>query len=264
MLSKRPEATKYDMSSVGYITSAAAPLKKELQNAVAKRLGGAAVVQSWGMTETTCTGLMIPGLMTDENASVGFLLPNTEAKLVDADEKDCTLSRKGELWMRGPQIMSGYWQNQEATAASLTPDGWLKTGDIVTFAEGRWWIVDRRKEMIKVNGLQVAPAELEAVLLEHKDVVDAAVIGTTLRDEETPRAYIVPSDAVRSRDNKGFCDLIETFVAGKVSKHKRLKGGIVVVDKIPRLLSGKIQRSIIKAWAQKDAMQIKKGVEAKL
>ena len=118
--------------------------------------------------------------------------------------------------------------------------------------------------MIKVNGLQVAPAELEAVLLEHKDVVDAAVIGTTLRDEETPRAYIVPSDAVRSRDNKGFCDLIETFVAGKVSKHKRLKGGIVVVDKIPRLLSGKIQRSIIKAWAQKDAMQIKKGVEAKL
>jgi len=132
------------------------------------------------MTETTCTGLMVPGYTFDDSGSVGALLPNTEAQIVDESGQALEADQTGELWIRGPQIMTGYWRNEEATRETLADGGWLKTGDVVVYRNGKWWIVDRRKELIKVKGFQVPPAELESLLLEHSDVVDAAVVAIEL------------------------------------------------------------------------------------
>lgn len=261
MLSKRPEAASAQLNSVKYVMSAAAPLKGDLQNSVSKMLG-ASVVQSWGMTETTCTGLMVPGSMDEQTGSVGYLLANTEAKLVDEEGKELSDDSTGELWIRGPQIMMKYWQNESATKETLTSEGWLKTGDVAKHQGGKWWIVDRRKELIIVKGYQVPPAELEAVLLEHKDVVDAAVVSINTGGEEHPRAYVAlrpdagPEEAV--------CSAISKDVATKVARHKHLSGGVVAVASIPRLQSGKIQRKVVKPWALEDAKRLEKGLNAKL
>ena len=140
------------------------------------------------MTETTCAAIHVPGGADDDSGSIGYLDPNTEGKLIDDEGKEVTKAgTPGELFVRGPQMCLGYWRNEAATQETLE-DGWLKTGDVAQVDEKGWfWIVDRKKELIKVNGLQVAPAELEAVLLEHPDIADAAVVGITIRDEEFPR-----------------------------------------------------------------------------
>ncbi|OAL38399.1 hypothetical protein AYO20_02458 [Fonsecaea nubica] len=262
MLHKRPEVTRFDLSSVQYLMSAAAPLSRELQNAVATQLKGAVIAQSWGMTETTCTGLMVPGIIPDDTGSVGSLLPNTQAMLVDEQGEETSGDVGGELWIRGPQMTTGYWRNEEATSQTLTKDGWLKTGDIAKCADGKWWIVDRSKELIKVNGFQVAPAELEAVLLEHDAITDAAVVGVVLHGEEYPRAYVtLHQHASRKAD---LVQTIQEFVAEKVAKHKALKGGVSIVDAIPRLPSGKIQRNVVKQWSKRDATELEKTVRARL
>ncbi|KIW32637.1 uncharacterized protein PV07_04167 [Cladophialophora immunda] len=262
MLHKRPEVTQYDLGSVRYLMSAAAPLSSELQNAVTKQLKGAVIAQSWGMTETTCTGLMIPGTTPDDTGSVGSLLPNTQAMLVNEQGREVGGATGGELWIRGPQITAGYWRNAEATSQTLTEDGWLKTGDIAKYSGGKWWIVDRSKELIKVNGFQVAPAELEAVLLEHDDITDAAVVGIVLHGEEYPRAYVtLHQHASRKVD---LTSAIQEFVSRKVAKHKALTGGVSIVDAIPRLQSGKIQRNVVKQWSKRDATELEKTVKARL
>jgi len=180
MLSKRPETSKYDISSVTHILCGAAPLKKELQNEITKRFG-IRVTQGWGMTEVTCGAMHVPFFADDDSGSVGPLDPNTECKLLDEDGKEVGPGEPGEIYCRGPEVCLGYWKNEVATKESLTPDGWLKTGDVAIVDKRGWfWIVDRRKELIKVNALQVAPAELESVLLEHDDIADAAVVGITL------------------------------------------------------------------------------------
>lgn len=124
MLLKRPETAKYDTSSLEHIISGAAPLAGDVQNEVSARLGGVIIAQGWGMTETTCAGILIPGMRTmDRTGSIGFLLPNTEGMLVDDDDKEVTEDGKpGELWLRGPQIMIGYWRNEKATRDTKTED----------------------------------------------------------------------------------------------------------------------------------------------
>lgn len=262
MLSKRPETAKYDISSLQNIMCGAAPLKAELQNEVTKRFG-LVIVQGWGMTETTCCGIMMPGTTQDSTGSIGYLIPNTEAMLVDDDGKEVTKEGEpGELWLRGPQMLLGYWRNDKATKESKTDDGWFKTGDVAVCREGKkWWIVDRKKELIKVNGLQVAPAELEAVLLEHPDVADAAAVGITIHDEELPRAYVVLQDHAKGKVTE---DDIKKFVAGKVAKHKRLEGGVKFIDEVPKLASGKIVRKLMKEWAKRDANEVEGHVKARL
>lgn len=261
-LNKAPELANSDVSTVKYAMSAAAPLKNEIQESVAKRLG-AVVAQSWGMTETTCTGLMVPGEEQDKGSSVGCLLPNTEAKLIDDEGHEASSGSSGELWIRGPQMMMGYWRREEATKETLTVDGWLKTGDIAEHRDGCWWIVDRRKELIKVRGFQVAPAELEALLLEHEDVADAAVVGLPSSDEEKPRAYIVLGEAAKCRSAEAV-GALHRFVEERVARQKRLTGGIAVVKAIPRLLSGKIQRKEVKEWAERDAAATSGRIDSKL
>lgn len=178
MLAKRPETANYDLSSLRDILCGAAPLGKELQNEVARRFG-VSVKQGWGMTEVTCGSIIQEKPSLDGN--VGKLIPNTECKLCDDDGNEVAVGQPGEMYIRAPNVCLRYWDNEAATREALSPDGWLKTGDVaLASAEGHFWIVDRKKELIKVNALQVAPAELEAVLLEHNDIADAAVVGITL------------------------------------------------------------------------------------
>lgn len=231
MLSKRPETKKYNLSSLKHITCGAAPLKPEMQNDVSKRLG-CVIGQGWGMTETTCMGIVMPGFVNDITGSIGWLIPNTEAKLLDDNGKEVTGDgARGELLVRGPQMLKEYWRRPDATKESIDPEGWFHSGDVALLEDRgqgqKWWIVDRKKELIKVKGLQVAPAELEGVLQEHPDVADAAACGITVDDDEMPRAYVVLQEGAKVTEQD-----IQKFVAEKVARHKQLTGGVAFVKEV--------------------------------
>lgn len=180
MLAKHPKTKDYDLSSLQNILCGAAPLSKELQNEVSDRLQ-LKIVQTWGMTELTCSFLHVPGGRDDRSGSVGLIDPNSELKLLDDNGKEVASGERGEIYARGPNVCLGYWRNGEATRNTFDSDGFLKSGDVaIRSDEGWYWIVDRKKELIKVKGFQVAPAELEAVLLEHDSIADAAVTGLQL------------------------------------------------------------------------------------
>lgn len=188
--------------------------------------------------------------------AVGELNANCEGMIVAEDGSGEITARgpeaRGELWVRAPNIMKGYWNRPEATKETLTPDGWLKTGDVAYIDEkGYFYIVDRKKELIKVKGNQVAPAELEALLLEHPAVADAAVIGMPTEDgDESPRAYIVLQPDEKSKATKP--DEIAAHVAKNVARHKKLTGGVIFIDVIPKNPSGKILRRHLRDKAKED------------
>jgi 4-coumarate--CoA ligase len=145
MLSKRPETSKYDISSVTDVLCGAAPLSKELQNDVSRRFD-LQINQGWGMTEVTCGAMHVPGGVNDDSGSVGVLDPNSECKLLDEDGKEVEVGEPGEIYIRGPQVCLGYWKNPQATEESISKDGWLKTGDVaICNDKGYFWIVDRKK-----------------------------------------------------------------------------------------------------------------------
>ncbi|KAK0262445.1 hypothetical protein LTS09_003156 [Friedmanniomyces endolithicus] len=263
MLAKRPETAKYDLSSLKGMLCGAAPLSKELQNLISRNFN-VEVKQGWGMTEVTTSGIL--ERTPSDTGTVGVLIANQEAKLVDDDGNEVGYDTPGEIFIRGPNVCLGYFKNEAATKEALSPDGWLKTGDVaVVNKEGLFWIVDRKKELIKVNALQVAPAELEAVLLEHDDIADAAAVGITLHEEEWPRAYVALKDHAKG---KLTAKDIQQWMKGKVAKHKQLVGGIAFVDEVPKLASGKIQRKVMREWAKRDAPVIEremgKGGRARL
>ncbi|KAL4915914.1 hypothetical protein BDW62DRAFT_187523 [Aspergillus aurantiobrunneus] len=260
-LAKHPavKSGKYDLSSVESIGSGAAPLGREVCEEVEALWppGRINIKQGWGMTETTCSILGWNPTDKSYSASVGEPNANCEAKIM-ADDGVTELGQndRGELWVRGPNIMKGYWRNPQATKETKTDDGWLKTGDIAFVDdERRFHVVDRKKELIKVKGNQVAPAELEAILLEHPAVGDAAVIGVPINNDECPRAYIVlkPGKSATAKD-------ITSFMEGKVSRIKRITGGVVFLDSIPKNPSGKILRKNLREQAERE-MQ---GIAAKL
>ncbi|KAI9680666.1 MAG: hypothetical protein M1817_004106 [Caeruleum heppii] len=234
-MAKHPELRKgkYDLSSVTKVGSGAAPLGREISEEMESLWpkGVINVKQGWGMTEATCSILGWRSGDISTSAAVGELNANCEAKIMDDAEKDeVPCGQRGELWVRAPNVMRGYWRNAKATKETLTEDGWLKTGDICYVDDrGKFHVVDRKKELIKVKGNQVAPAELEAVLLEHPQVADAAVVGVTIEDGEVPRAYIMLSDGAHTT-----ADEIVTFMDKKVSKSKRLAGGVMFVADIPK------------------------------
>ncbi|KKK15110.1 4-coumarate-CoA ligase [Aspergillus ochraceoroseus] len=208
---------------------------------------------------TTCS---IMGWVPTEksySASVGELHANCEAKIMDDDgTTELGPNQRGELWVRGQNIMKGYWRNTQATKEIKTEDGWLKTGDIAYVnSDGRFHVVDRKKELIKVKGNQVAPAELEALLLEHPAVADAAVIGVPMNNDERPRAYIV----LRTGHSATEQDIV-SFIDGKVSAIKRITGGVAFVDAIPKNPSGKILRKALRDQAKQEMQG--SGVAAKL
>ncbi|WP_295014299.1 AMP-binding protein [uncultured Microbacterium sp.] len=247
-LAKHPLIDQYDTSSVAVVFSGAAPLDGALAAAVAERLG-CTVRQGYGMTETTPVTHTIPVDRDDiDLSSVGLLLPNTEARLraEDGSEVEIPLegtSAPGELLIRGPQVMKGYLNRPNATADMLDEDGWLHTGDVATAtAEGVFRIVDRLKELIKYKGYQVAPAVLEAVLLEHPAIADAAVIGAPDDDgQEVPKAFVVRQPGA-SLDE----DEVTAHVAAHVAPHEKVRL-VEFIDVIPKSASGKILRKDLRA-----------------
>lgn len=235
-LAKHPMVASYDLSCVERFFSGAAPLGAELGDAVAARLGCLAV-QGYGMTEMSPVSHATPRGQS-RAGSVGVTMPSTECRIV-VDGRDAGVGEAGELWVRGPQVMAGYHNRAEATADTLSPDGWLRTGDLAEVdADGYVFIRDRLKELIKVKGFQVAPAEVEAALLTSPMVKDAAVRGVP-DDEagEVPVAFVVPGEGAEE-------GAIRAHLAAQLA-HYKLPRRITFVEAIPKSASGKILRRML-------------------
>ena len=238
-LAKHPAVGDYDLSSLRRILCGAAPLGAEVERACAERLG-CDILQGYGMTELTGASLSMPQGGARKIGAVGKCWPSMEARIVDLETgADLGPNQRGELCMRGPIVMRGYFERPDATREALTADGWLRTGDIAYVdADGDFFIVDRVKELIKHNAYQIAPAELEAVLLRHPAIADAAVIPSP--DEETgevPKAFVVLKAPAE-------LDAILAFVAGQVAPYKKIRR-IAAVEAIPKSASGKILRRVL-------------------
>ncbi len=240
-LAKHPMVDDFDLSSLKQVFSGAAPLGAELALEAAARID-CEVVQGYGMTEmspvshVTRMGGFKPG-------TCGVTVANTECRIVDSENGDDQgVGGVGELWVRGPQVMKGYLNNPEATAQTIDSDGWLHTGDVGFIDEdGHLTIVDRVKELIKFKGFQIAPAELEALLLTHPSIADAAVIGVP-DDEagERPRAFIVVKPGTELSTQE-----ITDFTAEHVATYKVVHD-VVFTDEIPKSASGKILRRVLR------------------
>ncbi|KAF7324882.1 AMP binding protein [Mycena kentingensis (nom. inval.)] len=279
MLARHPAVDQYDMSSLEYLLSGAAPLGPDLVKMVQKRMmskrtGKARgpvvrITQGYGLTETSpSTHTLDFSECSDPRriGSIGTLLSNLEARLVEDDEGDVVVDapvgKRGELWIRGKIVMKGYLNNEAATKNAITPDGWFKTGDVaIRDKDGYYFIVDRKKELIKYkasSGFQVPPAELEALLLTHPDVADAAVIGIASVQEATelPRAYVVhanPTKVASDKAKEQFARSVQKWIEPKVAKHKYLRGGVKVIDVVPKSAAGKILRKELREAAKKEA-----------
>ena len=159
------------------------------------------------------------------------------------------IGESGEIWIKGPHICAGYLNNPTATANMMTPDGFLKSGDIgYQTKDGDFYITDRLKELIKYKGFQVAPAELEGILMGHEKVADACVLGVYDADRATeiPRAYLVKVASVKGLPDSALEKEILQWFNGKIASHKQLRGGIRFTDMIPKSASGKILRRIVR------------------
>jgi acyl-CoA synthetase (AMP-forming)/AMP-acid ligase II len=249
-LAKHPLVDSYDLSSLNTIMCGAAPLDADLGQAVAKRLG-CRMVQGYGMSEVSPVSHITPfdggqrlvGTIAPLS-SVGWTVSNAACKLVDPEtgnEIDVPaegLSKAGELWFKGPNVMAGYLGNEQATRETIDADGWLHTGDLARVdANGCVYIVDRLKELIKYKGYQVPPAELEAVLLSHPGIADAAVIGVSDDEgEEVPKAFVV-----KQSGEELTADEVMEFVAGQVAPYKKVRQ-VEFIESIPKSASGKILR----------------------
>ncbi|MFF8931756.1 4-coumarate--CoA ligase family protein [Streptomyces longwoodensis] len=242
-LAKHPAVARYDLSSLRYVISAAAPLDADLAAACAQRLGLPPVGQAYGMTELSPGTHVVPLDAMEEAppGTVGKLIAGTEMRVVSLDDpgKDLGVGEAGEILIRGPQVMKGYLGRPDATEAMIDRDGWLHTGDVGHVDRDGWlFVVDRVKELIKYKGFQVAPAELEALLLTHPGIADAAVIGAHDDDRnEVPHAFVVrqPTAADLSAGE------VMMYVAERVAPYKRVRR-VTFIDAVPRAVSGKILR----------------------
>ncbi|TGO48258.1 hypothetical protein BOTNAR_0485g00040 [Botryotinia narcissicola] len=256
MLVKSPLTKQYDLSSVIDMTSGAAPLSGEVIDAAEKLWpnGTVKLTQGWSMTEATCSLLGCDTRRDPIPNSVGELNANCHAKIVDPETfKELKQGERGEIWVQAPNVMKGYWKKPSATKETLidSPSGvWLRTGDIAYVdSQNNFFIVDRVKELIKVKGNQVAPAELEALLLEHPEISDAAVIGVMIEEGEVPRAYIVKRGG---SGNKLNAEEVMEWVEKRTSRFKWLKGGVEFVETIPKNPSGKILRKLLREKAKEE------------
>lgn len=256
LLCDHSKVSRNTFRTVEHISCGAAPLDSEIQKKFMEKTG-TEVRQGWGMTETTvgCLGLhdnMTPG-------TCGRIMPGVEAKLVDPDtNQKVKLGQRGELWVRGPNIMKGYFRNEQATRAIKTPDGWLKTGDIAIVSDtADICVVDRIKELIKYKGNQIAPAELEALLVAHPKVAVAGVIGIYSAEQATelPRAYIQLKSGV---SHEGVIEEILLYVRKNAGHAKWLRGGVRIVSYIPATPSGKILRKELRLFALEEQKNLSK------
>ncbi|KAF2200694.1 amp dependent CoA ligase [Delitschia confertaspora ATCC 74209] len=252
-----PISKKYSLRSIRKAACGAAPLGKGPQARLKALLAlEAPFTQVWGMTETSCVASMFGAFEHDDTGSVGRMLPNMDVKLVDDDGKDITAyGRRGEICIRGPLVSKGYFENPEANSRDWDSERFFHTGDIGYCDEktGLWYIVDRKKELIKVRGFQVAPAELEATLLSHPSIIDSAVIGvkvSTNSEEpiEIPRAYVILRPGAPKPTEQEVID----YCAERLAKYKKLEGGVAFVEMIPKTASGKILKRVLREQAQRE------------
>ncbi|XP_021294689.1 4-coumarate--CoA ligase 1-like [Herrania umbratica] len=247
-IAKSSETEKYDLSSVRMLKSGAAPLGKELEDAVRAKFPGAKLGQGYGMTEAGPVLAMCLGFAREpfeiKSGACGTVVRNAEMKIVDPDTgSSLPRNQAGEICIRGDQIMKGYLNDPEATARTIDKEGWLHTGDIGYIDDDdELFIVDRLKELIKYKGFQVAPAELEAMLIAHPDIIDAAVVA--MKDEaagEVPVAFVVRSG------NSQLCeDEIKQYISKQVVFYKRISR-VFFIEAIPKAPSGKILRKELRA-----------------
>ncbi|MGZ4148152.1 MAG: AMP-binding protein [Actinomycetota bacterium] len=241
-LAKHPAVDKHDLSALQHVMSGAAPLDASVCEAAATRLH-CVVVQGYGLTETSpVMSASTRDPAQSRLASSGPILPNTEIRVANLQtQEDCGADEDGEIWIRGPQVMKGYLDDPEANAYTLAGDGWLRTGDIGHVdADGYLYVVDRLKELIKYRGFQVPPAELEALLVQHPAVADAAVIPSP--DDvagEVPKAFVV-----RRADATVTEGELLSWVSDRVPSYKKVRR-VEFIDEIPRSLSGKILRRVL-------------------
>ncbi|XP_042883755.1 4-coumarate--CoA ligase 1-like [Penaeus japonicus] len=238
-----PLMKKFDISSLVGFTTAAAPISAAASNTLMKKTGRV-IGSAYGLTETNGAVSANSTLFGFNPESVGRIVPYCDVKVVDVETGRMLGERQeGEVCARGPNIMLGYMNNPKATASALDAEGWLHTGDIGYFDEDNFlFITDRIKDLIKVKSLQVSPTELEALLLSHPAVEDAAVVGVPhAKLGEAPRAYVVLRSGAILRPHE-----IEDFVSERVSSYKQLAGGVRTVDAIPRNPAGKILRRQLK------------------
>jgi 4-coumarate--CoA ligase len=200
---------------------------------------------TYGMSESTGSVCTLPRGMEDDTGSVGIPHPNVTFRLIDDNGNDVPEGESGELWVKGPAVTLGYYNNEQATKDAFV-DGWYKTGDILQNRGRLWYVMDRKKELIKYKGIQVAPAELEGLLISHPLIEDAAVIGVPGDGTEVPRAY------VQADKNKISEQEIKEFVKSKLAPYKQLRGGVVYIDQIPRSAVGKILRKDLRDLARRE------------
>lgn len=263
LLCKHPATKEYEaeLKNIRFCFSGAAPLSPELASQLEKVLPNASLGQGYGMTETSTAVSMTPALeKVGKAGSAGVAVPGVRFRVVKEDGTLAKLGERGELVVKSPSNALRYWENPKATAETFLEDGWVRTGDEVEYdTEGNIYIVDRLKELIKVRGFQVAPAELEGHLLSHPDVADVCVI--PVPDEfsgELPLAYIVlhPPAAVRAAASATEAESIKADLSKYVSdvkvQYKWLKGGVEFIDAIPKNPSGKLLRRVLREKARVD------------
>jgi 4-coumarate--CoA ligase len=257
-LAKVPVVDEFNLKSLRFMHSSAAPTPKEVIIAVRDRLG-VPVRQGYGLSEAA------PGVCSQRSeawdkpiGASGRLVPNMLARFMSEDGDEVPSGSEGEICLKGPNIFKGYYNNPIATAESFDSEGWYHTGDIGKVDEhGNVYITDRLKDLIKYNGFQVAPAQLEDMLLGHAAVADVAVIGvySDERATELTRAYVVAAAGYTGDEQLG--ERLQKWLNERVAPHKKLRGGVRFVEAIPKSNAGKILRRVLVEQAKRPGNVVK-------
>lgn len=249
-IAKSPDVTD-QFKTVVNATTGAAPMDADLQRSANSRLGDGAqtfIGQTWGLSETTGAVTMMPRGHSDVTGSISPILPSVELRIVDDNYNDVEPGQQGEMLIRSPLVTNGYYNNPQATKDAFHED-WFCTGDIGIMRNGKFYIVDRKKELLKYKGLQIAPAEIENLLFTHPRIKEAAVVGVQFPDDpgsDCPRAYVVADPTEVSEAE------IKEFVKGKLAPYKQLRGGVAFVDELPKNAVGKYLRRELRDRARRE------------